>query len=141
MPLATACAQQTGGTLEQTGATTSRPPVGTRVSGDAGGCLPPPRQMHAHAPLALAIRHSLDGYGRVEASPGLLHTPEQEWEAVRKRVGLIDVSTLGKLELQGRDSGQLLDVLYTHRFSNLKVGRIRYGVVCGDDGIIWMTAR
>ena len=68
--------------------------------------------------------------------PLVYSTPEQEWETVRTRVGLIDVSSLGKLELQGRDSGRLLDFLYTHRFSNLKVGRIRYGVVCGDDGII-----
>ncbi len=62
--------------------------------------------------------------------------PEEEWKAVRERVGVIDVSTLGKLEVQGADAGKLLDLVYTHHFSNLKPGRIRYGVLCGEDGII-----
>ena len=135
MPLATACAQQTGGTLEQTGATTSRPPVEPVSLGTLAGASHHPVKctpMH-HWHLRYGTRWMDMGEWK---RPLVYSTPEQEWEAVRKRVGLIDVSTLGKLELQGRDSGQLLDVLYTHRFSNLKVGRIRYGVVCGDDGII-----
>jgi len=68
--------------------------------------------------------------------PHAYTSPELEWKAVRERVGLIDVSTLGKIELQGRDAAPLLDRVYTHVFSSLKVGRSRYGVICGDDGII-----
>ena len=68
--------------------------------------------------------------------PHTYTSPETEWEAVRKRVGIIDVTTLGKLEVQGRDAPQLLDLIYTHIFSTLQVGRIRYGVICGEDGII-----
>jgi sarcosine oxidase subunit alpha len=63
-------------------------------------------------------------------------SPQDECKAVRERVGIIDVSTLGKLDVRGRDASALLDKVYTHRFSNLRLGRIRYGVICGDNGTI-----
>ena len=62
--------------------------------------------------------------------------PNEEHRAVRERVGIIDVSTLGKLEVKGKDAAQLLDRVYTHTFSTLRTGRIRYGVMCDDSGII-----
>ena len=61
---------------------------------------------------------------------------EQEYWAVRQRVGLIDLSTLGKLDVVGPDAGKLLDKVYTNRFSDLRVGRARYGVICDEAGII-----
>jgi sarcosine oxidase subunit alpha len=61
---------------------------------------------------------------------------EEEYRAVRERVGLIDVSTLGKLDLKGRDVGKLLDKVYTGRFSDLRPGRTRYGVICDEAGIM-----
>jgi sarcosine oxidase subunit alpha len=63
-------------------------------------------------------------------------SPQEESLAVRQRVGIIDVSTLGKLDVSGRDAGRLLDKVYTHHFSSLRVGRIRYGVLCTDSGAI-----
>jgi len=51
-------------------------------------------------------------------------------------VAMMDASTLGKIELQGRDVGVLLDRLYTNVFSTLRVGRVRYGVMCGADGMV-----
>ena len=63
-------------------------------------------------------------------------SPADECDAVRNRVGIIDVGTLGKLEVVGRDAPQLLDRLYTHRFSDLPVGRIRYGLMTSDNGVI-----
>ena len=63
-------------------------------------------------------------------------SPADECAAVRERAGVIDVSTLGKLEVVGSDAGQLLDRLYTHRFSDLPVGRIRYGLMTSDNGVI-----
>ena len=62
--------------------------------------------------------------------------PQTESLAVRERVGIIDVSTLGKLDVQGVDAPALLDKIYTHRFSDLRVGRVRYGMICSDDGTI-----
>jgi sarcosine oxidase subunit alpha len=60
----------------------------------------------------------------------------EEYDAVRNRVGLIDVSTLGKLVVQGKDASSLLDKVYTHYFSNLQPGRTRYGVICDEAGTI-----
>ena len=76
----------------------------------------------------------------VESGPWLrphsYGSPADECVAVRERVGIIDVGTLGKLEVLGTDSGQLLDRLYTHRFSDLPIGRIRYGLMTSDSGVI-----
>ena len=62
--------------------------------------------------------------------------PEGEALAVNRAAGLIDVSTLGKLIVRGPDAGEFLDRLYPNRFSNLKPGRIRYGVISSDAGRI-----
>ena len=80
------------------------------------------------------------GARMVESGPWLrphsYGSPADECAAVRERVGIIDVGTLGKLEVLGRDAPQLLDRLYTHRFSDLPVGRIRYGLMTSDNGVI-----
>ena len=60
----------------------------------------------------------------------------EEYRAVRDRVGLIDVSSLGKIELSGSAVPEVLDKVYTGKMSNLRVGRIRYGVMCTDAGVI-----
>jgi sarcosine oxidase subunit alpha len=60
----------------------------------------------------------------------------RECRAAREGVALMDGSTLGKIDLQGRDAGRFLDMLYTNKMSGLKVGRIRYGVMCGVDGMV-----
>lgn len=60
----------------------------------------------------------------------------RECAAVRGGVGILDGSTLGKIDVQGRDAGQFLDMLYTNMMSTLKVGMIRYGVMCGVDGMV-----
>jgi sarcosine oxidase subunit alpha len=61
---------------------------------------------------------------------------EAECRAVHERVGLIDVSTLGKLDIKGKDTAQFLDWIHPNRFSDLKVGRVRYRVMLDDAGII-----
>src|SRR5581483_7782559 len=59
-----------------------------------------------------------------------------EVRAVHSDLGVIDVSTLGKLLVKGPDAAELLDRLYPNRFSDLAVGRIRYGVITTDGGRI-----
>ncbi|WP_030174715.1 2Fe-2S iron-sulfur cluster-binding protein [Streptomyces sp. NRRL S-813] len=59
----------------------------------------------------------------------------RECRAARTGVAMMDGSTLGKIDVQGPDAGVLLDRLYTNMMSTLKVGRIRYGVMCGVDGM------
>lgn len=60
----------------------------------------------------------------------------RECAAVRGSVGMMDGSTLGKIDVQGPDAGVLLDRLYTNMMSTLKVGSVRYGVMCGVDGMV-----
>jgi sarcosine oxidase subunit alpha len=62
--------------------------------------------------------------------------PLAEVKAVRERVGLIDVSTLGKLRLVGPGVPDLLDRIYVNKWQKLEVGRIRYGLMCNDEGIV-----
>jgi sarcosine oxidase subunit alpha len=56
---------------------------------------------------------------------------------VRENVGLIDVSTLGKIELIGPDAAELLERIYLNRWTDLKPGRVRYGAMCNEDGILF----
>ena len=64
-----------------------------------------------------------------------LETVTREVRAVRSAVGFCDVSTLGKIEVHGPDAGAFLDRLYINTFSNLPVGRARYGLMLREDGI------
>jgi sarcosine oxidase, subunit alpha len=61
----------------------------------------------------------------------------RECAAVREDVGVMDASTLGKIDIQGKDAGQFLDMIYTNMFSTLKVGMSRYGLMCGVDGMVF----
>lgn len=59
----------------------------------------------------------------------------READAVRKSVGIVDVSTLGKIAVKGPDAGTFLDCVYTNSFSKLPVGKARYGLMLREDGI------
>jgi sarcosine oxidase subunit alpha len=61
---------------------------------------------------------------------------EEEVYSVRNAAGLIDVSTLGKIELMGRDAGLLLDRVYVGMVSNLQAGRTRYAVMLDEAGTV-----
>jgi sarcosine oxidase, subunit alpha len=62
--------------------------------------------------------------------------PHGEARHVHDAIGLIDVSTLGKLIVRGPDAAPFLELLYPNRFGDMKVGRIRYGVLGTDAGRI-----
>jgi sarcosine oxidase subunit alpha len=129
------CAAATGRTLLATGATTARPPVQTVPLGVlAGRRLEPVQRTPIHH------RHAAAGATWMDAGtwrrPRAYSDPADECRAVRERVGIIDVSTLGKLDVQGRDAGRLLEKIYTHRFAALPVGRVRYAVASDDSGIV-----
>ena len=67
-------------------------------------------------------------------------TPEvayvKEMELVRKGVGIADVSTLGKIDIQGPDAAEFLNRVYVNGFAKLPVGKVRYGVMLNDDGVV-----
>lgn len=73
------------------------------------------------------------------AEPGedhWLQTVVREVKAVRKSVGLCDVSTLGKIDIQGKDAATFLDRVYINLFSTLPVGKTRYGIMLREDGFV-----
>ncbi|MEU6139604.1 sarcosine oxidase subunit alpha family protein [Streptomyces sp. NPDC047081] len=61
----------------------------------------------------------------------------RECAAARESVAFMDASTLGKIDVQGPDAAVFLDRLYTNMMSTLKVGMIRYGVMCRLDGMVF----
>jgi sarcosine oxidase, subunit alpha len=62
--------------------------------------------------------------------------PDAEVRAVHEALGVIDVSTLGKILIEGPEAAALLERLYPNRFGDLKLGRVRYGVLTTDGGRI-----
>jgi heterotetrameric sarcosine oxidase alpha subunit len=132
--------------IPETGTTTFRPPyvpVSIAAMG-AGG------QAEGFAPQRFTTSHeaSLDrGAPMIEA--GLWYRPsyfprtgETTWREacdrevgmVRNAVGICDVSTLGKIDVQGPDAAAFLDFVYTNTMSTLALGRVRYGLMLREDG-------
>ena len=67
-------------------------------------------------------------------------TPEaayiKEMELVRQNVGIADVSSLGKIDVQGPDAAEFLNRVYVNGFAKLPISRARYGVMLNDDGVV-----
>ena len=61
----------------------------------------------------------------------------RECRAARESVAVMDVSTLGKIEIQGPDAAEFLNRVYTNGFAKLRVGSSRYGVMCSADGMVF----
>ncbi len=135
LPAVRQMAEETGQTLAQVGTTTSRPPWHSVPMGALAG-----------RPFEPAKRSAIHGRHREQGATVMwagdwrraydYGDARAEALAVHEAAGLIDVSTLGKLIVRGPDAGELLDRLYPNRFSNLKPGRIRYGVIASDAGRI-----
>ncbi|MCP5371366.1 MAG: sarcosine oxidase subunit alpha family protein [Hyphomicrobiales bacterium] len=62
---------------------------------------------------------------------------QRECKAVRTSVGIVDASTLGKIDIQGPDAADLLNMVYTNAWSKLGIGRCRYGVMLNEHGMIF----
>src|SRR5215472_6922694 len=140
-------AAMTGRAIPATGTTSYRPPctpiaIGAIAGHHRGRQFRPVRLTPSHQ---WAEEHGADF---VESGPWLraqsfprpgekdwLETVTREVRTVRLAVGFCDVSTLGKIEVHGPDAGAFLDRLYINTFSNLSVGRARYGLMLREDGI------
>jgi len=61
----------------------------------------------------------------------------REAKAVREGVGIVDVSTLGKIDVQGPDAAEFLNRVYTNGFAKLPVGKARYGLMLREDGFLF----
>jgi sarcosine oxidase subunit alpha len=61
----------------------------------------------------------------------------RETKAVRDTVGILDASTLGKIHIEGPDSAEFLNRIYTNAWKKLDIGRARYGLMCKEDGMVF----
>ena len=129
------CSRATGSSFSQTRPTTARPPWTPVELGTLAGWRRNPRKE-----TTIHDRHADAGATFMWAGdwrrPHHYTSPEDEVEAVRTRVGVIDVSTLGKFRVKGPEAVTLLERLYPSRFADLAIGRIRYGVMLNDEGVI-----
>ena len=139
-------ADATGRGIPETGTTTFRPPyvpvaIAAMGAGSQGKGFAPQRFTTSHdasvdrgAPMIEAGLWYRPSYF---PKPGETHwrqSCDREVDYVRNAVGVCDVSTLGKIDIQGPDAAALLDFVYTNVFSTLKVGRVRYGLMLREDG-------
>jgi sarcosine oxidase, subunit alpha len=138
------CARETGRSAAETGLTTSRPPnPSVSLGALAGSSHHPIRRtpMHySHERLGV-VWMDMGGWKRPRYYKRRSDATESEsvrleYKSVREGVGIIDVSTLGKLDVRGKDAGKLLDLVYTHRFFDLPVNRVRYALMCDQGGVI-----
>ena len=141
-------ADATGRAIPETGTTTFRPPfvpVSIAALG-AGG------RGQGFAPRRLLTS---DAKSRAMSAPmieaGLWYRPsyyprageatwrpacDREVKTVRNAVGVTEVGTLGKIDVQGPDAAKFLDFVYSNTMSTLKVGRARYGLMLREDGYV-----
>jgi sarcosine oxidase subunit alpha len=130
------------------GTTTFRPPYtpvtfGALAGRDLGALMDPVRRsaMYDWHVRQGALFEDVGQWKRPWYYPrpgeGLREAVARECVAARTGVGILDASTLGKIELEGPDTVTLLNRLYTNGWSTLKVGRARYGLMCTDDGMVF----
>jgi methylglutamate dehydrogenase subunit C len=133
--------------MSQAGTTTFRPPyTGLTMGAIAGRSIGRRFRPVRRSPL----HHWHEANGGVFIDAGLWKrcwhyrwagdTPEaayiKEMELVRRGVGIADVSTLGKIDVQGPDAAEFLNRVYVNGFAKLAIGRARYGVMLNDDGAV-----
>ena len=141
-------ADELGAAIPEVGTTTFRPPYTPISFGAITGS--------AKGPLFKAIR--LSPMHEWNAANGADFEPVGDWRRpycyrregedraaavtreilnTRRKVGLLDASTLGKIVVKGPDAGQFLDLIYTNMMSSLKPGRCRYGLMCDENGFLF----
>ena len=139
-------AELTGKPIPQTGTTIFRPPytpvlLSVLGGGDTGPHFRPRRLTPSHewAKAEGAVFIEVGQWMRAQyfPKPGETHwreTVDREVLATRKGVGICDVTTLGKVDVQGADAAEFLDRLYCNAMKSLKVGMVRYGLMLREDG-------
>ncbi|HQU05394.1 MAG TPA: 2Fe-2S iron-sulfur cluster-binding protein, partial [Acidocella sp.] len=138
-------AAATGKTVPETGTTRFRPPytpvaLGALAGPHRGKDFKPTRYTptHAWAQAQGAVFVETGMWLRAQYFPKAgedwLAATNREVLAVRNGVGICDVTTLGKIDIQGPDAAIFLERVYTNSWTNLAVGRARYGLMLREDG-------
>ena len=148
-------ARALGQDIASTGTTMFRPsytPVtfGAVAGRDVGELFDPERltPMHSWHEEQGAVWEDVGRWKRPRYYPrageGMQEAVNRECLAARDDVAILDASTLGKIDIQGRDAAIFLDRIYTIGFRRLGIGRCRYGLMLHEDGMIFddgVTAR
>lgn len=140
-------AQSEGVPIPQVGTTMFRPnytPVsfGAVVGRHCGGLFDPERYtaLHAWHVQHGALFEDVGQWKRPRYYPRRgedMHAAvARECLAVRNAVGILDASTLGKIDIQGRDAREFLNRVYTNVWTSLVPGKVRYGLMCREDGMV-----
>ena len=140
-------AEATERPIAEVGMTTFRPPfspvaIGAFAGHHRGKDFRPTRLTPSHRWARGARRESSSRPATGCGRSGIPEPGETDWlesvtrevKATRERVGVCDVSTLGKIDVQGPDAGVFLDRVYANTFSTLPVGKARYGLMLREDG-------
>ena len=139
--------EATGQTIAQTGTTMFRPPytpvpIGAFAGAHKGQHFKPTRltPSHKYAEENGAVFVESGYWKRTQwlqrpNEKGWRDSVDREVVTTRSSVGICDVSTLGKIDIQGQDAGKFLNKVYVNTFSTLKPGRCRYGLMLREDGI------
>ncbi len=140
-------AEATNQTIPQTGTTIFRPPytpvpIGAFAGSHRGQHFKQIRLTPSHK-YASENNATFVETGYWKRAQWFSRAGEQGWRdsvdreviMTRKSVGICDVTTLGKIDVQGRDAGKFLNKVYVNTFSTLKVGKCRYGLMLREDGI------
>ena len=141
-------AKHLGVTIPQVGLTTFRMPYtpisfGSFAGASRGDLFDPVRTtpMHAWANAKGAVFENVGTWKRARYFPrdgeDLHAAVARECVAVRGSCGIFDATTLGKIEVVGADAAEFMNRLYINNWSNLGVGRSRYGILLRDDGFIY----
>ena len=140
-------AQLRGEAIPVVGTTTFRPPytpvaLGLFAGAETGKHQTPVRRTALHAwhlqqgATMTTVGHWMRPKVYQRANESFDAAWRRESLAVRNTVGLVDVGTLGKIDVQGPDALEFLQRVYCNNFANLAVGRLRYGLMLREDGIV-----
>ena len=141
-------AELTGKTIQETGTTIYRPPytptpIGVFAGRSTGADFRPTRLPPSHhwAVEQGAVFVETGAWLRAQWYP---REGETQWRqsvdrevlATRQSVGVCDVSTLGKIDIQGRGAAEFVNFVYSNGFATLPVGKTRYGLMLREDGMV-----
>jgi len=142
-------AEASGKTIPETGTTIFRPPyspvpIGAFAGRARGKNFRPTRltPSHAWASDNGASFVETGAWLRAEwytrpGEKGWRDSVDREVKATRTAVGICDVTTLGKIDIQGRDAAEFLNKIYANAFLKLPVGKVRYGLMLREDGTVY----
>jgi sarcosine oxidase, subunit alpha len=141
-------AKSLSASIPQVGLTTFRMPYtpvsfGSMAGASRGDLFDPVRAtpIHAWAEAKGAVFENVGLWKRARYFPrgseDMHAAVARECKAVRSHCGIFDASTLGKIEVVGPDAAEFMNRLYINNWSNLGVGRSRYGILLREDGFIF----